>query len=200
MEFLSREFSSSNQTYPVNLVVQSKQSLEHGYDARDSGTFKQVNLDFDPTESFHEYRFDYLPGRVIFYADGKNLAEMTGASMPSSSGHIILQHWSNGNPLWSGGPPLSDAVVVVSHVKAYFNSSDSEHNFRLRGNCHNVADERVCVIPSVSSVIQSASHGTAHDNGGAHQTVSSWAISVGLMAAGILLMTGSNSQENLKES
>ena len=28
---------------------------------------------------------------------------------------LILQHWSNGNELWSGGPPAENAVLVVEY-------------------------------------------------------------------------------------
>ena len=73
--------------------------MEAGYDAKATGMFKQVNLTFDPSAGFHEYRFDYVAGRVLFYADSKLLAEMNGDSVPASAGHLILQHWSNGNPL-----------------------------------------------------------------------------------------------------
>ncbi|KAG4257083.1 hypothetical protein FPRO04_06733 [Fusarium proliferatum] len=125
IEFLSQDFDHDNGIYPINLVVQSKKSLEAGYDASKTGSFKRVKLDFDPTDAFHEYRFDYLPGQVLFYADGNLLAHMKGGDMPSSGGHLILQHWSNGNPLWSGGPPKEDATVTVSYVKAYFNSSNN---------------------------------------------------------------------------
>ncbi|ENH73069.1 hypothetical protein FOC1_g10008564 [Fusarium oxysporum f. sp. cubense race 1] len=141
IEFLSQEFDHDNGIYPINLVVQSKKSLEAGYDASKTGSFKRVRLDFDPTDAFHEYRFDYLPGQVLFYADGKLLARMKGGDMPSSGGHLILQHWSNGNPLWSGGPPKEDATVTVSFVKAYFNSSNSERQSQLVQQCHKSSEE-----------------------------------------------------------
>ncbi|KLO88463.1 xyloglucan endo-transglycosylase-like protein [Fusarium fujikuroi] len=147
IEFLSQEFDHDNGIYPINLVVQSKKSLEVGYDASKTGSFKRVKLDFDPTDAFHEYRFDYLPGQVLFYADGKLLAHMKGGDMPSSGGHLILQHWSNGNPLWSGGPPKEDATVTVSYVKAYFNSSSSERQSQLARRCHESSKENpVCAI------------------------------------------------------
>ncbi len=131
MEFLSTEYHSENSTFPVNLVIQSKDSAARGYDASGTSTYKTVNLDFDPTAAFHEYRFDYLPGKVSFYADSKLLAQMDGVSIPDSAGHLILQHWSNGNAKWSGGPPQEDATIIVSYVKAYFNSSDirREHDW-----------------------------------------------------------------------
>lgn len=147
IEFLSQDFDHDNGIYPINLVVQSKKSLEAGYDASKTGSFKRVKLDFNPTGAFHEYRFDYLPGQVLFYADGNLLAHMKGGDMPSSGGHLILQHWSNGNPLWSGGPPKEDATVTVSYVKAYFNSSNSERQSQLVRRCHESSKENpVCAI------------------------------------------------------
>ncbi|KAF4956098.1 hypothetical protein FGADI_4039 [Fusarium gaditjirri] len=147
IEFLSQEFDHDNGIYPINLVVQSKKSLEAGYDASKTGKFKRVRLDFDPTDAFHEYRFDYLQGQVLFYADGKLLARMKGGDMPSSGGHLILQHWSNGNPLWSGGPPKDDATVTISYVKAYFNSSNSERQSQLVQQCHESSEETsVCAL------------------------------------------------------
>ncbi|OAQ67366.1 Concanavalin A-like lectin/glucanase [Purpureocillium lilacinum] len=144
MEFLSREFDPVNKVYPVNLVIQSPASKLAGYDASKTGLFKTVNLTFDPTADFHEYRFDYLPGRVIFYADSKRIAEMQGPEMPSDAGHLVLQHWSNGNPLWSGGPPMQDAIVTVSYVKAYFNSTASLDPWTKKCADKNVT---VCAIP-----------------------------------------------------
>lgn len=147
MEFLSREFDMAKGIYPVNLVIQSKQSQLAGSDASGTNTFKTVNLGFDPTEAFHEYRFDYLAGRVIFYADSKPLAEMEGADVPSDPGHLILQHWSNGNPQWSSGPPKEDAVITVSYVKAYFNTSSEAQ----RPAACNAGAQRQCTVPNMNA-------------------------------------------------
>lgn len=159
MEFLSRQFDPVKKIYPANLVIQSEASRQAGYDASKTGTFKVVNLTFDPTAGFHEYRFDYLPNRVLFYADSQLLAEMNGTSVPSGPGHIILQHWSNGNPLWSGGPPKEDAVLTVSYVKAYFNSSASTAQSSWAESCQkargydseNSSNDRVCTIADVTA-------------------------------------------------
>lgn len=149
MEFLSQDYNHEKQLYPVNLVIQSRKSMKAGYDASRTDSFKRVNLTFDPTAGFHEYRFDYLPGRVIFYADSIKLAEMEGHEMPSSAGHLILQHWSNGDPKWSGGPPTQDALLTVSYVKAYFNASKGEDASRWAQRCVKPQSGAVCSIPDV---------------------------------------------------
>ncbi|KAH6850124.1 glycoside hydrolase family 16 protein [Chaetomium sp. MPI-CAGE-AT-0009] len=151
MEFLSKDFNAANGSYPVNLVLQSREAALAGYDAAKTGNFVRVELPFNPTAGFHEYRIDYLPGRVFFYADGEVLADMDGPAVPSSPGHLILQHWSNGNPRWSGGPPAEDAALVVRYVKAYFNSSLVQRQRDWEGRCRDpTAPNAVCVIPDVT--------------------------------------------------
>lgn len=155
MEFLSREFNDSEEYWPLSLVIQSKESKEAGYDASKTGTYQKVNLSFNPAQEFHEYRFDYLPGKVYFYVDSELVAEMEGEEIPSVGGHLILQHWSNGNPLWSGGPPKDAAAISIGYVKAYFNSSDPAELQKKVDQCNllgsaGAADGSVCAIPDGS--------------------------------------------------
>ncbi|KAG5983083.1 hypothetical protein E4U55_000839 [Claviceps digitariae] len=165
MEFLSREFDVAAQVFPVNLVIHSRESMRDGFDARKSGTLRRVELSFDPTSAFHEYRFDYLPGRVLFYADGHSLAEMGGEWVPSSGGHLILQHWSNGNTLWSGGPPSSDAVVLVRSVMAYFNSSTAQKDATWNDICSSGEKrEQMCQVANKTLEDTRSSDNSTGDN------------------------------------
>jgi beta-glucanase (GH16 family) len=148
MEFLSSEFVPENNTYPVNLVLQSEQSVRAGYNAAGTGNYLVVNLPFDPTDGYHEYRIDFVPGNVNYYADGYLLASMNTSAVPTSPGHMILTQWSNGNPLWSFGPPPSEATITVSYVKAYFNSSDPARQSAWALRCTNASTPgAVCIIP-----------------------------------------------------
>lgn len=89
-----------------------------------------------PSGDYHEYRFDWLPGSVTFFADGVPLFSITNVSVvPTDPGHLIVNHWSNGDPNWSGGPPDQDAVATVSYVKAYFNSSDPMRQENFTATC-----------------------------------------------------------------
>lgn len=151
MEFLSREFDFENDIYPLNLVIHTPESKDRGFDARGTGTFKTVNLTFDPTEEFHEYRFDFMPGKVNFLVDSKKVSTIESDKVPTVGGHLILQHWSNGNPNWSGGPPEKDAIMTVSYVKAYFNSSDPERVQKRMDRCEDLDPDKrkdeICRIP-----------------------------------------------------
>jgi len=145
MEFLSAQFNTSSS--PVNLVLQSPASVQAGFDAASTPNFNVFPLPFRPDQSFHEYRFDWLPGRVSFYADGQWLRDMT-LDAPDAPGKLILNHWSNGDPRWSAGPPQQDALLTVSYVKAYFNSSDPERQKVYERACNgNSSADAVCQIP-----------------------------------------------------
>ncbi|KAK4630891.1 hypothetical protein CLAFUW4_03849 [Fulvia fulva] len=141
-EFLSRQQleRSAGGGGVVNLVLQSPESAQQGYVDPGSADFSLQDLSFQPQEGYHEYRFDWLPDRVDFYADGVLLRTMRD-NVPNKAGKTHLSHWSNGNEGWSGGPPEQDAVMVVSYVKGYFNSSE--------GGEMGVCEEggRVCEVP-----------------------------------------------------
>jgi beta-glucanase (GH16 family) len=145
MEFLSRQFNQSQGT--VQLVVQSPQSVRNGYDASGTAGYQIQHLPFRPDEKFHEYRFDWTPDSVIFYVDGEVLHEMT-ENIPSEPGHLFLNHWSNGDPLWSAGPPASDTSMTVSYVKAYYNTTDTIRHEKHSKQCPTFDSSKVCSIPT----------------------------------------------------
>jgi beta-glucanase (GH16 family) len=175
MEFLSKDFRTDNNSYPVSLVLQSREAAQAGYNAQSTGNFIKAYLPFNPTSEFHEYRFDFVPDRVVFYADGQLLGSMNGTAVPRTAGHLVLQHWSNGNPLWSGGPPATDAVLSVKYVKAYFNSSAAERDRDWAKRCSDAgAPQAVCEIPEITATNSSAGQFffSDRDNMTNNQTVS----------------------------
>lgn len=181
MEFLSGEYNDTS--HPVNLVLQSEQAARSGFDAAKTGTFDIQQLPFSPADDFHEYRFDWSPDAVQFYADGVLLKTMN-KSIPDSPGHITLSHWSNGDPRWSGGPPDEDAVITISYFKAYFNTSNSPRQQDWEKRCKNpAADKATCAVPEVTDTNSTAKTHffSQQKNQAPNQSVSgteSWAISL----------------------
>ena len=149
VEILSAQQQPSR--HLANLVLQSTSSLRAGFNAAGTPGFLPYHLPFDPTTSFHEYRYDWTPTAVSFYADGVLLDTMTDpADVPNSPGSIHLSHWSNGDRTWSGGPPASDAVMTVSYFKAYFNTSTSGSAAPARsGPCDGSTAGAICTVPNV---------------------------------------------------
>lgn len=107
MEFLSRDRST------VELLVGRQ-----GSDIKNEAYQSILEL----PQKFHEYRFDWMPDRVDFYIDGTMIHTMT-EDVPQSKGYIGLSHYSNGKADWTNGPPLQDAVMTVSYIKTYFNTT-----------------------------------------------------------------------------
>jgi len=146
LEFLSHQFNQSQGA--VNLVLQTPESVVHGYDAAGTKEFVVQPLPFRPDEKFHEYRFDWTPDRVAFYVDGKFVHEMT-ENIPTEGGTMFVNHWSNGDPAWSAGPPEKDTVMTVSYIKAYFNSTDTERSQNAyKERCPTFDPAKVCAIPA----------------------------------------------------
>ena len=81
---------------------------------------KQMTLPFDPTEGFHEYRFDWSPTQVIFYVDG-TLMTTLDSNVPDKVGSILINHWTLSNADWGGGPPIKDAIIQIKKISMYFN-------------------------------------------------------------------------------
>ncbi|KAF2649280.1 glycoside hydrolase family 16 protein [Lophiostoma macrostomum CBS 122681] len=156
MEFRSMEFNSSQGA--VNYVLQTPESVAAGYDAANTSEFKVQHLDFRPDDLFHEYRWDWTTEKISYYVDGQWQYDMT-EQVPQEGGSLHINHWSNGNPLWSAGPPVSDALLTVSYVKAYFNSTDTSKTDAYNQRCPGFNATAVCAIPAQTSP-PDASQGT----------------------------------------
>ncbi|KAF2762856.1 concanavalin A-like lectin/glucanase [Pseudovirgaria hyperparasitica] len=148
MEFLSKEFSDDKNT--VNYVLQTPESAAMGFDASRTPYFKPLPLRFRPDQAFHEYRFDWTPHKVSFYVDGNWQYDMN-QGVPSSPGHLVLNHWSNGDGNWSAGPPELSTIMTISYVKAYFNSSSSDRQIVYQKSCPVVDSSKICRIPTLSA-------------------------------------------------
>jgi hypothetical protein len=51
-----------------------------------------------------------------FYLDGTFYGTLTA---PVEGGKIIINHWSNGDPAWSGTPTVDTTVIVQSVLFNY---------------------------------------------------------------------------------
>lgn len=74
----------------------------------------QTYLGFDPTENFHEYRFDFYPGGVSFYVDGRLITSWS-QGLTDTPMKLMVNAWF---PQWLGKGQLSeDAFLLVDWIK-----------------------------------------------------------------------------------
>ncbi|KAI9316468.1 concanavalin A-like lectin/glucanase domain-containing protein [Dichotomocladium elegans] len=85
-------------------------------------THTNYHLGFDPTADFHEYRFDWMPGCAIFYIDGIEVQRLV-TNIPTQPSRFMFNHWSDGNPKFSQGPPAENAYMEIMNITAFFNYS-----------------------------------------------------------------------------
>lgn len=148
MELLSSSYNHTSK--PIYLVMQTPTAARDGYNAAGTSTFHIQQLPFEPDDGFHEYRFDWTRSGVAFYADGTQISYMDW-TYPQEPGHLAVNHWSNGNALWSKGPPKEDAVTTVKWVKAYYNTSDPGKMADYAKRCPTPEASRICAVPDLSS-------------------------------------------------
>ena len=92
---------------------------------------------FAPWQDFHTYSFEWRPDEVRWFIDGSRVypdprqievtidgapSEEDGgfqgtANVPQFPANIMFNHWTNGDPHWSAGPPSLDAGMVVREVR-----------------------------------------------------------------------------------
>ena len=90
-----------------------------------------------PWQDFHTYSFEWRPDEVRWFIDGSRVypdprqievtidgapSEEDGgfqetANVPQFPANIMFNHWTNGDPHWSAGPPSLDAGMVVREVR-----------------------------------------------------------------------------------
>ncbi len=75
-------------------------------------------LHFDPSEDFHEYRFDWYPDSVVYYIDGVRREKLT-VNVPDDSCLIMLNYWSNNSPNWGGKMPNTLTHMWVDYMHYY---------------------------------------------------------------------------------
>ncbi|KAF3029579.1 hypothetical protein E8E11_000138 [Didymella keratinophila] len=109
IELLSRQREDGRQ--PINLSVQSIASVANNYDATGTAGFIEGQVDFDPADGFHEYRYDWSTDVISFWADDRWLGDIFDF-IPTTPGYFQLNHWSNGFAKWSAGPPSQDALIT----------------------------------------------------------------------------------------
>lgn len=72
-----------------------------------------MTLPFDPTTGFHEYRFDYAPDSVTFYADGRAMKRWD-SGLPQTSMHLMVNTWY---PTWLNPKrPNKTVYTLVDHI------------------------------------------------------------------------------------
>lgn len=84
----------------------------------------QMALPSNATNDFQEYRIDWLPGHTDFYLNGELQQTLTD-NVPSTAGSWLWNNWSNGDPGWTGAPPLQDNIMEISKIEMYYNRTSS---------------------------------------------------------------------------
>ncbi|KAG8794421.1 hypothetical protein FRC17_008297, partial [Serendipita sp. 399] len=114
------EFLSSDTDYYQRVHYTNQPGLLDGdVDPNASKTVVVSGADFT---AFGEHRIDWLPTSTNYFYNQVQKTSIT-KNVPNTPSRIILNVWSNGDPLFSKGPPTADAIATIQWVQLYFNST-----------------------------------------------------------------------------
>lgn len=77
----------------------------------------------DATTAYHEYRTDWIAGKVLFYLDGVKQAEVDKHT-PVAATPWVWNDWANGGS-WSQGPPQQDNVLSIAKIEMFYNATSA---------------------------------------------------------------------------
>ncbi|KIM45489.1 glycoside hydrolase family 16 protein [Hebeloma cylindrosporum] len=167
-EILTSTVSKSSACVPAGIWA-TNQAVIPGQPS----THDIVEVSFDPSADFHEYRIDWTPGVSAFYIDGVQKAKLT-TNVPTNDGYWIWNAWSSGDPCWSNGPPVADSVTQIRSIEIFKGYSE------VVGNATSDCVSGTSLVPQVA-----LSPSSAIEKSGAVQTVTWNSIRL-LLLAGII--------------
>jgi licheninase len=131
VEFLSNEFGLDSGK--VHFVL-------HPHNGLDEGQYHiEVNLPFNPSDSFNNYAFEWSVNYVNFFVNGQLVANMPaseGCPVPSQPGNLLLSNWSGGIPNWGDGPPTVSTTLQVEWVRFVPENSEGKVSLPLEWGKH----------------------------------------------------------------
>jgi len=80
--------------------------------------YRKDAITFDPTTSFHEYRFDWYKNKVVYYIDGVTFDSL-GVQVPDTACTIMLNIWSANIDDWGGAAPIKDMYMYIDYMHYY---------------------------------------------------------------------------------
>jgi len=103
----------------VEILGKNTSQVQFNYYTNGNGSHEKIiDLGFDSSVDFHDYRFDWSAGSISWYVDGV-LKHQATTDIPSHPGHIFLNLWAGiGVDSWLGPftytGPLSAQVDQVT--------------------------------------------------------------------------------------
>ncbi|KAJ7801332.1 concanavalin A-like lectin/glucanase domain-containing protein [Mycena olivaceomarginata] len=119
IEFLSSDSDCYQHLYYTN------QPRQFSNDTVDLAAAKSVVVPGADFTTFGVHRFDWLHDSMTYSYAGTNNGSSTAITVkvPYTPSEFILNVWSNGDPNFSKGPPMADAIATVQYMHLYFNST-----------------------------------------------------------------------------
>lgn len=112
------EYLSSNTPRTLQHTVKPQQ---YDMDGAASNTTYQMDTITDVSVS-SDWSFVWTPNSV-YYGHNSNYSNSISTNVPQAPGRIAMNHWSDGDPNFSQGPPTRNSTITVSYLQAVYNDT-----------------------------------------------------------------------------
>ncbi|WVR09774.1 hypothetical protein IAU60_006850 [Kwoniella sp. DSM 27419] len=105
------------------------------WDPKWSGTdFKITPFPANPTTDYHKYTIGWMPKKTTYYFDDKAIDGPSKFRSVDPS-QVVINHWTNGDPGFTEGPPKKDLVMKVKSLAFYLQEESLDHYPALPNGC-----------------------------------------------------------------
>jgi hypothetical protein len=115
------EYLSARSPATLQYSVKPQQYLPNGAASR---LTYQPDTFNNTAGKFSDWQFVWKKDAVYYGHDGNYSTKIT-TNVPQAAGRIFLNHWSDGNPKFSGGPPKRNSTVTVRFLQAVYNDTEA---------------------------------------------------------------------------
>ncbi|SES90909.1 beta-glucanase [[Clostridium] polysaccharolyticum] len=88
----------------IEFLGKNTRQVQFNYYSNGRGNHEYVyNLGFDASQGFHTYSFLWLPGRISWFVDNREVHTVYSSDVPDTAGHIMMNIWNGiGVDSWLG--------------------------------------------------------------------------------------------------
>ncbi|WVR00139.1 hypothetical protein IAU59_007281 [Kwoniella sp. CBS 9459] len=89
----------------------------------------------DPTQGFNRYTIGWFDDGPQFFYNDAPTAVRPEIKIPTNKCSVIINNWTNGDPVFTQGPPTTDNILKVRKIEYYYSTGETTVYPALKDGC-----------------------------------------------------------------